>query len=118
MATPLDRFTNLAQTTLTGSIDNVSNPVTFTVTSASGFPTSGSYRVLIGNELFQVTAGAGTTSWTANRPVEQTSIASHSPTDPVTHILTAFETNSFRQEYNVVAYGAFGDGATNDVTAF
>lgn len=118
MATPLDRFTNLISTPLTGTINNSSNPVTFTVTSATGFPVTGSYRVLIDNELFQVTSGAGTTTWTANRPVEGTAIASHSGGPNVTLVMTAFEANSFRQEYNVVAYGAYGDGSTNDVTPF
>jgi hypothetical protein len=117
VATPLDRFTNLISTPLVGTINNSSNPVTFTVTSATGFPSSGSFRVLIDNELFQVTSGAGTTTWTANRPVEGTGIATHSGGPNVTHVMTAFEANSFRQEFNPIAYGGVGDGVANDVTA-
>lgn len=118
MAQPLDRFTNLAQTTLSAPITVTTSPLTFTVTSAAGFPTSGSFRVLIDNELLQVTSGAGTTTWTANRPVDQTGAATHLVNATVTHVLTAFEANSFRQEYNVVAYGAAGDGSTDDTSAF
>ncbi len=117
MATPLDRFTNLISTPLTSSINNSSNPVTFTVTSATGFPTAGSFRVLIDNELFQVISGAGTTTWTANRPMEGTGMATHSGSPNVTHVITAFEANSFRQEYNPIAYGGVGDGVANEVTA-
>ncbi len=116
MANPLDRFTNLISTTLVGTINNSSNPVTFTVTSATGFPVVGSYRVLIDNELFQITSGAGTTTWTASRPMEGTGIATHSGSPNITHVMTAFEANSFRQEYNPIAYGGVGDGVANDVT--
>ena len=118
MATPLDRFTNLAQTTLGAAITVTTSPVTITVASATGFPVSGSYRILIDNELFQVTSGAGTTSWVCTRPVDNTGAATHLINATVTHVLTAFEANSFRQEYNVVAYGAVGDGVTDDTNAF
>lgn len=117
MATPLDRFTNLAQTTLSAPITVTTSPVTISVTSASGFPASGSYRILIDNELFQVTAGAGTTSWTCTRPVDSTGAATHLINATVTHVLTAFEANSFRQEYNPIAYGGAGNGVTDDTNA-
>lgn len=118
MATPLDRFTNLAQTTLGAAITVTTSPVTITVASASGFPASGSYRILIDNELFQVTSGAGTTSWVCTRPVDNTSAVTHLINATVTHVLTAFEANSFRQEYNPLAYGGFADGSTDDTNAF
>jgi hypothetical protein len=116
VAISLDRFTNLISTTLIGTIDNSSNPVTFTVTSATGFPSAGSFRVLIDNELFQVYSGAGTATWTANRPMEGTGIATHTGGPNVTHVMTAFEANSFRQEFNPIAYGGVGDGVANEVT--
>lgn len=118
MTTPLDRFTNLAQTTLSAAIVVTTSPVVITVASASGFPASGSYRILIDSELFQVTAGAGTTSWTCTRPVDDTAAVTHLNNSTVTHVLTAFEANSFRQEYNVIAYKAKGDGSTDDTNAF
>ena len=35
--------------------------------SAAGFPTSGSFRIRIEEELLEVTAGQGTTTWTVMR---------------------------------------------------
>src|SRR5215472_4139583 len=40
---------------------------TLHVASAAGFPASGSYHILIANEVMQVTAGQGTTTWTVAR---------------------------------------------------
>jgi hypothetical protein len=118
MATPLDKFTNSALTTLAAGLDNITNPATMVVASAVGFPTSGSYRVICGTELLQVTAGAGTTSWTVTRQVESTAIAAHAIGDAVVHVVTAFEINSLVQTFNVNAYLAKGDGATDDKTPF
>jgi hypothetical protein len=118
MTASFDRFTNLASSTLgAGGIAASGSPVTFNMTSATGFPVAGSFRILIGNELLRVYAGAGTNSWTADRPMESTAMAAHIAGDAVTHIVTAFEYNSFRQEYNAVAYGGVGDGVNNEVTA-
>lgn len=112
----LTRYTNNPTTTLNGGIDNV--VTTIVVTSALGFPNPGPYRVLIDNEIIQIGGGYGTTSWTnCIRGAEGTSAASHSNLAPVTLIATAFEFNSFRQEFNVIAYGAKGDGTSDDTTA-
>ncbi len=118
MAIPLDRFSNSALTTLTAGLDNVTNPATMVVASAVGFPTSGSFRIISGTELFQVTAGAGTTSWTVTRQVEGTTIATHAIGDVVVHVVTAFEVNSLVQTFNVVAYLAKGDNSTDDKVPF
>lgn len=48
------------------------------VASASGFPTSSRYTVLIGSEKLLVTAGQGTTTWRVTRGVDGTSISTHS----------------------------------------
>jgi hypothetical protein len=50
---------------------------TITVASAAGFPTSGSYYVRIDNEVMQVTAGQGTTTWTVVRGQLGTAAAAH-----------------------------------------
>ncbi|MBO0845447.1 MAG: multicopper oxidase domain-containing protein [Nocardioides sp.] len=50
---------------------------TITVASAAGFPTSGQYYVRIDNEVMQVTAGAGSTTWTVARHQLGTSAATH-----------------------------------------
>lgn len=112
-----ERYTNLAQTTLSAAITVVTTPVTITVASATGFP-SGPFRILIDNELFIVTAGFGTTSWTCTRPVDSTAAATHLINATVTHVLTAYEANSFVQMYSPFAYNAVGDGVADDTNAF
>jgi hypothetical protein len=111
-----ERYTNLAQTTLSANITVTTTPVTISVNSASGFP-NGPFRILIDNELFLVTSGFGTTSWTCTRPVDSTSAATHSTNATVTHVLTAYEANSFVQAYTPAAYGAVLDGGTDDSSA-
>lgn len=112
-----ERFTNLAQTTLSAAIVVTTSPVTISVTSAAGFP-SGPFRILIDNEIFVVTSGFGTTSWVCTRPVDNTAAATHLNNATVTHILTAYETNSFVQMYTPFGYGAVADGSTDDTSAF
>jgi hypothetical protein len=48
------------------------------VASAAGFPATGNYFIRMGNEVLQVTAGQGTTSWTVSRGQLATSAAAHS----------------------------------------
>lgn len=112
-----ERFTNLAQTTLSSAITVTTTPVTITITSATGFP-SGPFRILIDNELFLVTSGFGTTSWVCTRPVDSTAAATHLNNATVTHVLTAYEVNNFLQMYSPLAYGAVADGSTDDTSAF
>ena len=50
---------------------------TITVASATGFPASGSYYIRIDNEVMQVTAGQGTTTWTVSRGLLGTGAATH-----------------------------------------
>lgn len=111
-----ERFTNLAQTTLSAAIVVTTSPVTISITSATGFP-SGPFRILIDNEIFVVTSGFGTTSWVCTRPVDSTSAATHLINATVTHILTAYETNSFMQMYSPLAYSATYDGVADDSSA-
>lgn len=84
----LELLTNNAQSTLGGSVDNSTDPVTFTVASATNFPTTGNFRVVIGNEILLVTSVSGT-SFTASRAQEGTTIATHASGDLATHIITA-----------------------------
>jgi hypothetical protein len=112
----LSRYANNATTTLNGAIN--SSVTTIVVTSALGFPNPGPFRILIDNEQIQVTAGYGTTSWTVARGVDGTAAASHLTLAPVTNNITAFDYNQYRQEFNVLAYGAIGDGVADESTAF
>jgi hypothetical protein len=83
---PVEQFVNNAQTTLNGAINN--SVTSLVVTSATGFPTVGNFRLLIDSEIMLVTAVSGTT-FTITRGIEGTTAASHSSGAPVTHILTA-----------------------------
>jgi hypothetical protein len=92
-----EQFTNGAQTTLNGAINN--SVGSLTVTSAAGFPTSGDFRIIIaaegGNkdEILLVTGVSGTT-FTVTRAYEAiadgTQVAqSHSNGATLAHVLTA-----------------------------
>ena len=63
-----------AETTTTGAM--TASQTTVSVASATGFPTS-AFRVKIDDELMNVTAGFGTTTWTVSRGVNGTTAASH-----------------------------------------
>lgn len=96
----LEQLANNAATTLSAGVAGTSDPVVFTVTSATGFPTSGNFRVLIGSELLKVTAVSGT-SFTASRAQESTTIAAHLNGDAVTHVLTRGSFFQFLAEQNL-----------------
>jgi Pectate lyase superfamily protein len=117
----LDRWTNSAQTTLSGNGGSITAGATsMKVANALPFPqvATGFFRVLVDNEIIQITAGQGTTTWTISRGMEGTSAASHNDGATVTHDVSAWELNSFRQEFNVIAYAAVGDGVADDTTPF
>lgn len=82
-----EQFTNDIQTALSSGID--ASTTSIPVVSATGFPTSAQYRIRSDNEIMLVTAGAGTTTWTAARGAEGTTAASHSNGTAVHHVLTA-----------------------------
>lgn len=50
---------------------------TITVTTASGFPTSGDYLIQIDGEMMLVVGGQGTTTWTVIRGYNGTTATSH-----------------------------------------
>ncbi len=63
-------------TTAAAAIDD--SETSITVASATGFPTGQDYRIKIDDELMEVTAGHGTTTWTVTRGVDGTTAAAHS----------------------------------------
>ncbi len=81
-----EQFANNAQTSLNGAI--TATATTLTVASASGFPSSAQFRILIDSELMIVTAGAGTTTWTVTRGAEGTTTAAHANQATVSQVLT------------------------------
>ncbi len=68
-------------TTLAAGI--TATALSLTVTSAAGFPASGSFVILVEGELMEVTAGAGTTTWTVTRAFSGSAAAAHSAGVPV-----------------------------------
>jgi Tfp pilus assembly protein PilX len=64
-----------ANTTLSSAM--TISQTTVSVPSATGFPTSGTFRIRIDDEAMTVTAGAGTTTWTVTRAANNTSAATH-----------------------------------------
>jgi len=81
-----EQFSNLAQTTLGSSIS--AGATSLAVASASGFPASGQFRIVIDQEIFLVTVVSGTT-FTVTPGYESTTQASHTSGAAVAHILTA-----------------------------
>ena len=69
-------------TTLTATIN--SSQGTLTVNSASGFPSRGTFIILVGSEKMTVTAGNTTTSWTVTRAQYATVAAAQSSGATVT----------------------------------
>lgn len=94
-------FKNFAQTTTTASINNTSNPVTFSVSDPTTFPSGGNFRIIIGSEILLVTSVSGS-NFTASRAQEGTSIASHSSGSVITHILTAQSLKNIVGDFNLV----------------
>lgn len=58
-------YLNQGSTTLSAALTNVATSLT--VASAAAFPASGTFDILIDDEVLTVTAGAGTTTWTVTR---------------------------------------------------
>jgi hypothetical protein len=63
-------------TTLSAAI-TTTGATSCTVTSASGFPGSGTYYVQIDSEVIGITAGQGTTTWTITRGQNGSTAATH-----------------------------------------
>lgn len=109
----LEKISNNGQSTISGSINNTSDPVTFSVASASTFPTSGNFRVLIDNEILLVTSVSGT-SFTASRAQEGTAIAAHTSGAAITQTITAAGLLQFIRERSWQPYPPFVVGTYDD----
>jgi hypothetical protein len=100
-----EQFANNVQTTLNGGIS--SGATSLVVTSATGFPSVGPFRILIDSEIFIVTSRSGTTC-TVTPGAEGTTQASHSTGATVTILLTAGALQSVQAAGSQRGY--FGDG--------
>ena len=86
MTGALELFANQAATTLNGNITSVATSLV--VTSATGFPATGNFRITIDSEIMLVTAVSGTT-YTILRAQEGTTGASHTSGANIISYLTA-----------------------------
>jgi hypothetical protein len=82
-----EQFANHPGTTLSGAISSTTRPVTFSVASATGLPSSGNFRVIIGSEILLITSISGTSLTGTN--VEGTSASTYANGAAVTHVVTA-----------------------------
>ncbi len=88
-------YTNDPGTTLNGAI--LSGDLALTVTSATGFPGSGTFRIRIEDEIMIVTAVAANV-FTVTRGAEGTSAAAHADAVDVNHMLTAGALDAIRAD--------------------
>ena len=89
-------YTNNAATTLAAAITTTSQS-TIVVASATGFPTTGDFRILVLGELMLVTAVSGAT-FTVTRGIEGTQTITASIGAHVDHVLTAGALTKIREE--------------------
>lgn len=82
----LEQFANDPGTTLSSGCN--ASQTTISVTSSSGYPSVGNFRIKIESEIMIVTAVSGTT-WTVTRAAEGTTGTSHNSGTIVNHALTA-----------------------------
>jgi hypothetical protein len=82
----MEQFTNNASSTLNGTI--TSGAGSLIVTSATGFPTSGNFRIIVDQEIMLVTAVSGP-NFTISRAQESTLAAAHTNGVAVAHVITA-----------------------------
>lgn len=104
-------FANGGVSSLNGGINNSVTSVV--VNSASTFPTTGNFRIVVDTEIMLVTAVSGNT-FTVTRGQEGTSAASHSTSTIVAMVLTKGSMETVRQEMH--NYGAYASrpAATKD----
>jgi len=101
---------NLATTTLSANM--TSGALSCTVTSGAAFPTSGNFRIRIGNEIIIVGARSGNTLSSLTRGAEGSTAAPHTIGDLTKMVLTRDGLTTFVQE-NAGALGAILDTLDN-----
>lgn len=112
-----EQFANDVETTLNGAIDD--NDTTLVVTSATGFPTTGDFRIRIDDEIMTVTAVSGTT-FTISRATEAVggvqTAASHSNGAAIKHVLTAGALQNFALPTGTIGAKALRNTTTSLTT--
>lgn len=113
-------FSNAASSTLATAIGSHSanSGVTFDVASASTFPTTGTFRVVINGEIFKVTGVSSNTFTATASPSDENNSTprTHEVGSVVVHVATkgSLDLLANPPRFNVMAYGATGDGVTDD----
>jgi hypothetical protein len=95
-----EQFANRARTTLSGGVDSITT--TIIVASATLFPTSGTFRIVIDDEIMIVTAVSGAT-FTVTRGAEGTTAASHANGSAVAQLITAGSIRTLQTVYDTFA---------------
>ena len=101
----MEQFANLAATTLNGAI--LAGDLTLVVTSATGFPATGNFRLRVdtgANLEFMLVTGVSGTTFTVTRGIENTTGVGHANSVAITSVLTAGALTQLEQD---VATGAF-----------
>jgi hypothetical protein len=91
-----EQYVNAVSTTLAAAITTISQ-TSISVSSATGFPLLGNFRILVGTELMLVTSVSGTT-WTVTRGIESTQPYTFTIGTTVDHILTAGALDAIRAD--------------------
>jgi hypothetical protein len=92
-----EKYVNTVQTTLAVAITS-SAQSTITVSTTTGFPTTGQFRILVINELMLVTGVSGTT-WAVSRAIEGSTAVSSAPIgSQVNAIFTAGALDQIRND--------------------
>jgi hypothetical protein len=97
MANVPQSFANNANTTL--STAALAGDASIVVASATGFPSTTPYTILVESELMLVTSGATTTTWGVSRGQEGTAAAAHAATVPISQEFTKAGLDSLGQGY-------------------
>ena len=98
-----EQFANNAATTLSAAVETTDG-TSISVTSATGFPAEGNFRILVDDEIMLVTAVDGT-AWAVTRGAESTTGATHLSGAAVTHVLTAGALGALKDD--AITEGAF-----------
>ena len=110
----IETFVNDPATTVTAAVAPSDSSIT--VTSSSGFPTYGQFRIRLDDELCMVTNVSGTT-WTVARGAESTGASSHVIGSTVNAFFTQGSLYQWLLDW-VFGYGFKWQGIWSNLTAY
>lgn len=98
-----EQFANQARSALASAVS--ASAVSLSLTTTAHFPGSGTFRVVVDNEIMIVTAVSGVT-YTVTRGAEGTVAASHAAGAEVVHVLTKASVEKFIEQISLAAVAA------------